>query len=141
MYKIFIFTRGVIGSIRLVFFVFSQPKLKISICEILNRNRPKQLGINWFRFYCSFGWLEKEARKLRKVKCTHLSCWNMQCETKKFKQNIAEERSPYRLDGTLMIFRDRQRKRRDRNKREESYHERRRGRHEEQSWRLAANVD
>nr|POE45760.1 hypothetical protein CFP56_42894 [Quercus suber] len=32
-----------------------------------------------------------EARKLRKVKCTHLRCWNMQCETKKFERNIAKE--------------------------------------------------
>ena len=55
----------------------------------------------------------------------------MQCETKKFKQNIAKERNPSRPDGTLMIFKDRQKKRRDRNKREESYHERRKGRHEE----------
>ena len=54
----------------------------------------------------------------------------MQCEIKKFKQNIAEERGPCRLDGTLMIFRDRQRKRRDRNKREESYYERHRGQRE-----------
>ena len=55
----------------------------------------------------------------------------MQCETKKFKQNIAEERSPSRPDVTLMIFRDRQRKRRDRNKREESYHKKCRGWREE----------
>ena len=34
----------------------------------------------------------------------------MQCETKKFKQNIAEERNPSRPDGTLMIFKDRQKK-------------------------------
>ena len=95
------------------------------------RNTWESIGFSFIEVSVDFGRFEKEARKLRKVKCTHLRCWNMQCETKKFKQNIAEERSPSRPDVTLMIFRDRQRKRRDRNKREESYHKKCRGWREE----------
>ena len=40
--------RGVLGSVRSVLYVYGQPKLNISVCEILNRNRPKWLEIVGF---------------------------------------------------------------------------------------------
>ena len=47
-------------------------------------------------------WKASETRKqVRQVKCTHLRCWNMQCETKKFERNYCRRRSPSGPDGTL----------------------------------------
>ena len=65
----------------------------------------------------------------------------MQCETKKFEWNIAEEEAPTdQIVLSWYISETEKEKRRERNKREESYHERRRDRHVEWQWRLAANV-
>ena len=36
-------TRGVLGSVQSVLYVYGQLKPNISVCEILNRNRPKRL--------------------------------------------------------------------------------------------------
>ena len=57
-------------------------------------NNWESIDFSFVAVSVDFGRFEKEARKHRKVKCTHLRCCNMQCETKKFKQNIAKEEAP-----------------------------------------------
>ena len=39
-----------LGSVLVGFHGYGQPKLNISVCEILNRNQPKWLETNRFRF-------------------------------------------------------------------------------------------
>ena len=41
-----VLNRGVLGSVLVGLYGYGQPKLNISVCEILNRNQPKWLEIN-----------------------------------------------------------------------------------------------
>ena len=49
-----VFSRGLLGSIQPVLYMYGQLKPNIPVCEILNRNQPKWLEINRFKKHFDF---------------------------------------------------------------------------------------